>query len=273
MTQNRQEFPGVARILWVMEQLRHPVTGCPWDNAQSFETIVPYTIEEAYEVADAIVSGDLNDVKDELGDLLFQVVFYAQLGKEQDAFDFDAIAAQVADKLIRRHPHVFADATIHTEAELNANWEAIKQQEREQQGKADDKSILANIPAGMAPMKKAVKLQKRCTKVGFDWPDKAQVAAKIHEEINEVLEAVELGEQTHIEEEIGDLLFAVLNLARHTSTDPEVALIKANQKFERRFRAVERKANAGIGLLHMDLDAMETLWQEVKHHEASAEKV
>lgn len=267
MTNENQQFPGVERILSVMEQLRHPIKGCPWDREQTFETIVPYTIEEAYEVADAIVRGDLNDIKDELGDLLFQVVFYAQLGQEQQAFDFDAIADQVAEKLIRRHPHVFADGHIDTEEELNNNWEAIKRQERQAKGQEEDPSILANIPAGMAPMKRAVKLQKRCAKLGFDWPDKAQVVDKIHEEIVEVMEAVDAQQQTNIESEIGDLMFAVLNLARHCKVDPDVALIKASQKFEKRFRRVEEMAEKEAGLQKMSLVKMEALWQLAKQSE------
>ena len=266
MNQTIANFPGVARILWVMEQLRHPDTGCPWDKQQTFETIIPYTIEEAYEVADAILNGDLDNVKDELGDLLFQVVFYARLGEEQQAFNFDQIADQVAEKLIRRHPHVFADADFKTEAELNANWDAVKQQERENKNVAMDSSILANIPAGMAPMKKAVKLQKRCAKVGFDWPDKQQVSAKIEEEIAEVLEAAADNDKSAMQEEVGDLLFAALNLARHCDVDPDLALMQANKKFEARFRKVEQLAAQQQGLEHMSLDAMESLWQAVKNN-------
>ena len=268
MTPHNQAFPGVARILWVMEQLRDPINGCPWDKEQTFETIIPYTIEEAYEVADAIVQGDLADVKDELGDLLFQVVFYARLGEEQQAFDFDAIADQVADKLIRRHPHVFGDATFHTEAELSKNWESIKQQERKAKGQSQDQSILANISSGLPPMKRAVKLQKRCGKVGFDWPEKRAVAAKIEEEVHEVLEATEHKSQVDVEEEIGDLLFAVLNLARHCQVEPELALIKANNKFEQRFRTLEQLA-APEKAEQLNLAQLEALWQQVKSQEAA----
>lgn len=264
MTKEPRQFPGVERILWVMDQLRHPIDGCPWDKEQTFETIVPYTIEEAYEVADAIARGDLDDIKDELGDLLFQVVFYARLGAEQNAFDFDTIAHQIADKLIRRHPHVFADADIQTEEQLNNNWEAIKRQERLAKGQDEDDSILANIPSGMAPMKRAVKLQKRCAKVGFDWSEKGPVTDKIKEEIVEVLEAVETGQQADIEDEVGDLLFATLNLARHCNVDPDMALIRANQKFERRFRAVEDLANQRSSLKELSLGEMEDLWRSVK---------
>lgn len=261
------QYPGVARILWVMEQLRHPVTGCPWDKQQTFETIVPFTIEEAYEVADAIAEGDMADIKDELGDLLFQVVFYAQLGDEQQAFDFDAIADHVAEKLIRRHPHVFSDTDINNEEELNATWDAIKQQEREAQGKTQDTSVLANIPKGMAPLKRAVKLQKRCAKVGFDWDDKTQVVDKIHEELDEVLEATQQQNVDAITEEVGDLLFATLNLVRHCKVDPEQALLLANRKFEQRFRQVELMANQEAGLEAMSLEELEHLWQQVKKQE------
>ncbi|BDX05539.1 nucleoside triphosphate pyrophosphohydrolase [Planctobacterium marinum] len=266
MSINNQEFPGVARILWVMEQLRHPVSGCPWDKEQTFDSIVPFTIEEAYEVADAIAEGNMADIKDELGDLLFQVVFYAQLGQEQAAFNFDQIAEHVAEKLIRRHPHVFSDSQIKTEEELNANWEAIKQRERQEQGKVEDGSILANIPKGMVPMKRAIKLQKRCAKVGFDWHDKQQVADKIQEEIAEVIEACEQQDSEALSEEVGDLLFATLNLARHCNVDPEHALLKANRKFERRFRQVEELATAQQeqGLQAMSLQELELLWQQVK---------
>lgn len=263
-------FPETAKLLWVMDKLRDPETGCPWDREQNFETIVPYTIEEAYEVADAIMKNDMTEIKDELGDLLFQVVFYAKLGQERAEFDFEAIAKNVAEKLIRRHPHVFADTEINSEDQLNDNWEAIKKQERQAKGKDSDASILANIPSGMAPMKRAVKLQKRCAKVGFDWDYKQQVADKIHEEVDEVLEAHANPGKTHIdvEEEVGDLLFAVLNLARHSKVDPDVALIKANNKFERRFRQVEARADQTGGLKSMSLTQMEALWQAVKKHEA-----
>ncbi len=263
-------FPQLAKLLWVMDCLRDPDTGCPWDKEQSFETIVPYTIEEAYEVADAILHQDMEAIKDELGDLLFQVVFYAHLGKEQAAFDFEAVAGQVADKLIRRHPHVFGDSKIETEQQLNNTWEAIKKKEREDNGKAGDSSILAHIPAGMAPTQKAVKLQKRCAKIGFDWEYKQQVADKIHEEVHEVLEAASSPDkfQIDVEEEIGDLLFAVVNLARHYKVDPDLALMKANNKFERRFRGVEDLAKmSGHQISEMSLDEMEILWREIKSQE------
>lgn len=267
-----KHFPGVDQLLWVMEQLRDPDTGCPWDKEQSFKTIVPYTIEEAYEVADAIEHGDMDDIQDELGDLLFQVVFYAKLGDEQGAFDFDNIAQHVAQKLIRRHPHVFDSASFASEEELNANWEATKKAERQAKGVVEDESILANIPRGMAPAQKAVKLQKRCAKVGFDWDNPNLVADKIHEEVAEVLEAMQNANkgQAEVEEEIGDLMFAVTNLARHCKVNPDQALIAANNKFERRFRAVENAVKASNEALQdQSLEVMEAMWQQVK----KAEKV
>lgn len=262
-----EAYKNTDKLLWVMEQLRDPETGCPWDREQVFETIVPYTIEEAYEVADAIEHGDMDDIKDELGDLLFQVVFYAQLGKEQAAFDFEAIAGAVAEKLIRRHPHVFGDTSIETEEQLNQNWEAIKQQERIDKGKLEDQSILANVPKGMAPLVKAHKLQKKCAKVGFDWTELPPVVDKIKEEIDEVLHEVTQPEpnQEAIKDEVGDLLFAVVNLARHVNVDAEAALRQANHKFESRFRKVEQRVlNENKNLVECSLDELEEHWQEAK---------
>lgn len=260
-------FPQVARLLEVMNALRDPLTGCPWDRQQTFESIVPFTIEEAYEVADAIEHGDMQNIQDELGDLLFQVVFYAQLGKEQQIFDFEAIARTVADKLIRRHPHVFAAGSLKEEAQLNAQWESIKQQERAEKGCDDDSSILANTPAGMAPLMRALKLQKKCARVGFDWPEVAPVVAKVREEIDEVMAEVERPsvDQNAIEEEIGDLLFAVVNLSRHLKVEAETALRKANKKFEGRFRQLESTLKQqDIKLEQANLEQMEQIWQQVK---------
>ena len=260
-------FPNTEKLLWVMEQLRDPKDGCPWDRQQTFETIVPYTIEEAYEVADAIENGSMDDVKDELGDLLFQVVFYAQMGKEQGEFDFEAVAGAVAEKLIRRHPHVFADVHVEDDDTLHARWEASKAQERKDKGQDEDNSILAHVPRGMAPLKRAHKLQKKCSKVGFDWTELPPVVDKIKEEIDEVMEEVEqgAGDKTAIEEEIGDLLFAVVNLARHLEVDADTALRKANVKFEHRFRALENIVlQEGKTLGDSSLEEMEAIWQRVK---------
>ncbi|WP_416307749.1 nucleoside triphosphate pyrophosphohydrolase [Neptunicella sp. SCSIO 80796] len=262
-----QQFPNLQKLLEVMQRLRDPEDGCPWDRKQSFQSIVPFTIEEAYEVADAIEHGSMEDIKDELGDLLFQVVFYAQLGQEQNEFDFEAVAGAIVDKLIRRHPHVFADAEIDCEAQLNRHWDKIKQQERLSQGKASDNSVLANIPAGMAPLMRANKIQKRCAKVGFDWPELAPVVDKIHEEIDEVMQEVNQPkmDQQAVEEEMGDLLFAVVNLSRHLKVEPETALRKANHKFEQRFRAVEQHfIQRDLAIEQATLDEMEDVWQRVK---------
>lgn len=260
-------FPHTERLLWVMEQLRDPDTGCPWDKQQTFETIVPFTIEEAYEVADAIENGTMEEVKDELGDLLFQVVFYAQMGQEQGEFDFEAIAEAVTEKLIRRHPHVFADVRVEDEEALNANWEQSKAQERKEKGYDQDTSILAHVPVGMAPLKRAHKLQKKCAKVGFDWAELPPVVDKIKEEIDEVMTEVAKPsrEQQAVEEEIGDLLFAVVNLSRHLNVDADTALRKANVKFEQRFRALEQQIEQqGKSLTDSTLDEMEAVWQAVK---------
>jgi ATP diphosphatase len=262
-------FPKVAKLLKVMEQLRDPEAGCPWDKKQTFLSIVPHTIEEAYEVADAIEHGDMHDIKDELGDLLFQVVFYAQLGKEQSEFDFEAIAATITDKLIRRHPHVFGSSQSKTDEHLNTQWEQIKTEERAANGKVQDSSILANIPPGMAPLTRAQKLQKKCAKVGFDWPEVAPVLDKIQEEIVEVMDEVNVRQPNEqaIEEEIGDLLFAVVNLSRHLNVDAETALRKANKKFEGRFRKVESVfAERKIELSDATLDEMEEVWQKIKQY-------
>ena len=264
------EFKNVAKLLRVMEQLRDPQTGCPWDKQQTFDTIVPFTIEEAYEVADAIEHGNMTDIKDELGDLLFQVVFYAQLGREQNEFDFEAIAGTVAEKLIRRHPHVFSDANVNSTQEVKLNWEAIKRQEREAKGQVEDQSVLANIPKGMAPIPRAHKIQKRCAKVGFDWPELTPVVDKIQEEIEEVLEEAGREHVDHeaLTSEVGDLMFAVVNLARHLNVDAEAALRATNNKFEKRFRAVETHFQQGGGSLQeASLEEMEAVWQKVKSND------
>lgn len=280
MQKNHTKTAQLSRLLDIMQQLRHPETGCPWDQKQSFESIVAHTIEETYEVADAIFSGDMADIKDELGDLLFQVVFYAQLAKEQGDFDFEDIAQAINNKLVRRHPHVF-DANTgnalgkdfnkkpnNTEDALNNQWEQIKAQERINKNQNSDTSTLANIPKGMTPLLRAQKIQKKCAKVGFDWTELPPVVDKIHEEIAEVLAEVNVAtpDQIAVEEEIGDLLFAVVNLARHTSVNAETALIKANRKFEKRFRQVEKIIEKqGLNIQSADLQQMEAAWQQVKN--------
>lgn len=265
--QSDQSYPQVARLLSIMQQLRDPEGGCPWDLQQNFASIVPYTIEEAYEVADAIEQGDMKEVQDELGDLLFQVVFYAQLGKEQGDFDFEAIAKSISDKLVRRHPHVFGEQNSRDAGQVKQQWEQIKQQERRDKGQDNDTSILAHIPAGLAPLVKAEKLQKRCAKVGFDWPEVSQVVDKIHEEIDEVQQelAQAVLNRPAVQEEVGDLLFAVVNLARHLNVNPEQALRQANNKFEQRFRGVEQiLRQQALPVEQASLEQMEAAWQQVK---------
>lgn len=267
MNHNYAEFPQIARLLNIMAKLRDPNDGCPWDKKQNFQTIVPYTIEEVYEVADAIEQGDFNEVKGELGDLLFQIVFYAQLGKEQELFDFEAIAETISDKLERRHPHVFAGHVFASEQEQALHWEQIKNQERLSNGAAKDTSVLANIPSAMTPLIRAQKLQKACASVGFDWVSLPPVVEKIEEEIQEVLEEAEKSprDQQATEEEIGDLLFAVINLSRHLNVDAETALRKANRKFEKRFRKVENKLlEQGTEVNEASLEKMEQIWQQIK---------
>jgi ATP diphosphatase len=271
--QQRQQFidlsqsAPVTALVTIMQQLRDPQSGCPWDIEQTMQTIIPHTIEETYEVADAIYSGDPQHIKEELGDLLFQVVFYAQLGQEQGWFDFDDVAQGMCDKLIRRHPHVFTDQSQLTAQQVAAQWDVIKQAE-----KADlpiPTSILANIPAGMTPLMQAHKIQKTCAKVGFDWSDIAPVANKVKEELAEVQDAIATGDQAHVQEEIGDLLFAVVNLARHAGVKSEVALQQANRKFSTRFMQVEALVAADQHEMQtLDLDSLEAYWQQVKHAES-----
>ena len=249
-----------------MAQLRDPETGCPWDREQDFASIAPYTIEEAYEVADAIQRGSMDELKDELGDLLLQVVFHARMADEQSAFDFDDVVAAICDKMVRRHPHVFAqegggraevaDAAAQTEA-----WEHAKAQEREAGGA---QSLLDGVPRGMAELQRAVKLQKRAARVGFDWSSPEPVMEKFTEEALEMLEAMQSGNLEAMEDELGDLLFVVTNLARQLKIDPARALRRANAKFELRFRAVEKEAGSQEALESMPLDEMEKLWQQTK---------
>ena len=267
MPQEHNNHSELSRLLNIMQQLRDPETGCPWDQKQDFASIVPHTIEETFEVAEAILSGNMADIKDELGDLLFQIVFYAQLAKEQGSFEFEDIAQAISDKLVRRHPHVFQTSEAKTDDQLNLQWEQIKQQERDMAGKPADKSALANIPKGMTPLLRAQKIQKSCAKVGFDWTELPPVVDKVHEEIEEVLAEVNAStpNQQAVEEEIGDLLFAVVNLARHTSVNAETALIKANQKFEKRFRQVELIIDKqGLSMETASLEQMEAAWQKIK---------
>jgi ATP diphosphatase len=245
-----------------MAKLRDPQSGCPWDLEQDFSTIAPHTIEEAYEVADAIERRDWSELRGELGDLLFQVVFYTQLGKEQDLFSFDDVAGGIADKLVRRHPHVFGDVEEREVSGVRGRWEDIKEQERADH---DDQSALAAVARALPALKRAQKLGKRAARVGFDWPDRQGVREKIDEELEELEQATAAGDAVAIEEELGDLLFAVVNLARHLDVDAEHALTGANGKFERRFRAMEAAIGAdGQEIRALDLDILERRWVEAK---------
>jgi len=263
-----------SALLAIMARLRDPDGGCPWDVAQTFATVAPYTIEEAYEVAEAIDRGDLSALKDELGDLLLQVVFHARMAEEQGAFAFADVVAAICEKMVRRHPHVFAGATVaDAEAQTRA-WEAHKQQER--QAIDPDRSALAGIARGMPEWQRAIKLQKRAARVGFDWPGPDPVIAKLHEEIEEVrveFEAVANAPgdpeiHARLEDEIGDLLFVAANLARHGKVDPGTALRRANAKFERRFRAMETMAQAeNVALENLPLHTQDVYWNRAKQLE------
>jgi len=255
----------MLQLLEIMQRLRDPENGCPWDVQQDFSTIAPYTIEEAYEVADAIARNDMTDLRDELGDLLFQVVFHAQMASEQDSFDFDAVHQAICDKMLRRHPHVFADLEIRDAAHQKHLWEDYKTKERQQKG---EHSLMDGIPAGMAELQRAVKLQKRARKVGFDWSSAQDVVTKIDEELSELRLAMSVGNHDAMEDELGDLLFTAVNLARQLEIDPGSALRRSNAKFEQRFRAMEAAAGGHAALDPMSLAEMETLWQKVKkNHE------
>nr|WP_082394320.1 nucleoside triphosphate pyrophosphohydrolase [Stenotrophomonas acidaminiphila] len=267
--------PGdIGTLLRIMARLRDPHGGCPWDLQQDFSSIAPYTIEEAYEVADAIDRNDLADLKDELGDLLLQVVFHAQMASEQGAFAFADVVAAISGKMLRRHPHVFGDAQADDAGQVVANWEQIKQRERADAGDTDG-SALAGIARGLPEWQRALKLQKRAARTGFDWPDVAPVLDKLREEVDEVQaefeSAAHPGSHARLEDEIGDLLFVCANLARHARVDPGSALRRANLKFERRFRAMEALAAArGQAMSALDLEQQEALWQAVKRGEQGA---
>ena len=311
---NKAKLSEMQRLLKIMAQLRDPQSGCPWDVKQTMESLTRYTIEEAYEVADAIANGDMHDIKDELGDLLFQVVFYAQIASESRAFSFDDVAKSISDKLVRRHPHVFANAlasegsgdtnenvtverTQLNDSALNAQWDAIKAQEKQlkkqrlkQDSEATENSILDNVPKGMPALMYAQKLQKACAKVGFDWSDAAPVIDKVREEVEEIQQELDFKQraqgalktgvvplnsgvpdnQQAIEEEIGDALFAMVNLARHCKVDADTALRNASNKFANRFKGLERlAAEQGDKLDALTLDEMEALWQQVKQSSSS----
>ncbi len=264
----------LGRLLAIMARLRDPDGGCPWDLEQDFSTIAPYTIEEAYEVADAIDRGDLDDLCDELGDLLLQVVFHARMAEEQGAFAFADVARSINEKMVRRHPHIFADASVDDAAHVLRNWDAIKREERAAKGETDH-SALAGISRGLPEWQRALKLQSRAAKVGFDWSGPLPVLDKAAEELQELRAEFERGDiagnKARLQEELGDLLFVCAKLARQADVDVGSALRGANHKFERRFRAMEGYADAaGERMADLDLQAQEALWQRAKADEAAS---
>lgn len=262
-----EDLRSIDALLTIMASLRDPDGGCPWDLEQNFRTISPYTLEEAYEVADAIERGDLNDLKEELGDLLLQVVFHAQMAEEQGSFAFDDVVEGISSKMVRRHPHVFADGISDTPDGVAATWDEIKQAEKDAKGKKPS-GLLDDVPVVLPALTQAVKLQKRAAKVGFDWPSAAPVLDKIEEEISELRVEVAAEDQDKTEEEFGDLLFVLSNYARHLQVDPDAALRRANQKFRNRFSMMEQSAGArNIGLADLSLGQLEELWVEAKKQE------
>jgi ATP diphosphatase len=264
----------IADLRYLMSRLRDPHTGCPWDIKQTYQTITPHTIEEVYEVVDAIERGDIAHLSEELGDLLFQIIFYSQLGDEDKQFDFDTVVSSITAKLLRRHPHVFPDGTLQSvrdshsvasEAEIKSNWEAIKKQERSAVGSA---GTLDDIPLALPALSRAFKLQKRAATRGFDWPEVSGVLDKVKEEIAELEQEIALGNTQAMEDEMGDLLFSCVNLARHLAIDPEKSLARASDKFKRRFQTME--ATVGIeSFANLSLEQMEQQWINAKRIESA----
>ncbi|MCO7223889.1 nucleoside triphosphate pyrophosphohydrolase [Pleionea sp. CnH1-48] len=270
MTKLKDNHSSMQSLLDVMTQLRDPESGCPWDLKQSYSTIVPYTIEETYEVADAIEREDFVDLKGELGDLLFQVVFYCQLAKEDQHFEFDDVVEGVCHKLITRHPHVFSDVTYESEEAFHKAWESQKHKEREQKNEASQASMMDDIPKSLPALKASQKMQKRAARAGFDWPDVSGVWEKIDEEIAEIhqeipQDASQSPDKDRLEDEVGDLLFACVNLSRHLGIDAESALARANKKFSQRFRVMEALVdNEDEQLDAMSLQRMDEFWELAK---------
>ena len=260
-----------ARIIDIMAALRDPESGCPWDIKQDFASIAAYTIEEAYEVTDAIERNDMDDLKDELGDLLLQVVFHARMAEEKRLFDFSDVVTAISEKMVRRHPHVFGDVTAETPEAVKQNWEQIKAAEKAAKAapQATD-SLLDDVPVTLPALTRAVKLQKRAARIGFDWQEAEPIFAKLEEEISELREAMSRADAAHIEEEYGDVLFVIANLARHLKLDPETALRKGNAKFTRRFQALEAFARSEKqDISDFTLDEYEVFWQRAKAEEKS----
>lgn len=256
----------LSDLLQLMQQLRDPQSGCPWDRKQTFKSLTAYTIEEAYEVTDAIEREDFADLKSELGDLLFQVIFYCQLAQEKGLFSFDDVVETISEKLVRRHPHVFSGQEFADVAAVNANWEAEKAKERQEKDAAQT-SVLDDIPSSLPALMRAHKIQKRCATVGFDWDSIPPVIDKIHEELDEVMQEISANtvNPVAVEEELGDLLFANVNLVRHLGFNSEKILQAGNRKFEKRFRAVELQVKAsGKDMKSCSLDELEAIWQQVK---------
>lgn len=256
----------IERLIDLMATLRNPDKGCPWDRQQTFTTLTPYTVEEAYEVVDAIERGDIPALKEELGDLLFQVIFHARIAEEQGDFVFADVVQVICDKMESRHPHVFGTERIETAEQQTLAWEAHKQRERAANNVVEPASVLDNVPMALPALSRAAKLGKRAATVGFEWPDVLGALDKAEEEFREARQAIETGtSQADIEDELGDLLFCLVNICRHTKVDPEAALRKTNQKFERRFRHVERRLQEqGHDLSTTPLDVMDRFWDEAK---------
>ncbi|MDX2456669.1 MAG: nucleoside triphosphate pyrophosphohydrolase [Gammaproteobacteria bacterium] len=256
----------IEDLLEIMAQLRKPETGCPWDLQQDFRSIAPYTLEEAYEVVDAIEQGEERALKEELGDLLFQVVYHAQMAHEAGWFDFNAVIAGICEKMVRRHPHVFGDDVIKTAAAQTRAWELHKERERGRQG-----SVLDSVPLALPALTRAAKLQKRASRVGFDWPSIHGVSDKVEEELEELCEEIQSNAGADaLMDEAGDLLFAVVNMVRHAGIDPEAALRQGNRKFSRRFRMVEKLTEAaGMTVAETDLDTLDCYWDQVKELEVT----
>lgn len=264
-----KESYNIADLRYLMKRLRDPKTGCPWDLKQTYQTIASHSVEEVYEVVDAIERNNIEHLSEELGDLLFQIIFYSQLGEEEGQFDFDAVVSNITEKLLRRHPHVFPDGSLDSirtddqaasEKEIKRNWERIKQQERNERG---ERGILEDIPRALPALMRAAKLQKRAAGVGFDWTETAAVLEKLKEEITELETEIASANAQGIDDELGDVLFSCVNLARHLQVDPEKALARSNDKFKRRFDAMEALASVD-DFSQLTVEEMETLWSKVK---------
>jgi len=258
----------INQLLEVMRRLRDPRSGCPWDQEQTYRSLVPHTLEEAYEVADAIEQGDLQHLPDELGDLLFQVVFYSQIAHEEGRFDFESVARGISDKLVRRHPHVFADVAINSAEEQTRAWEEHKRQERDNKAVNGQAGTLEGVSLALPALVRAAKLQRRAARVGFDWPDVDGVVAKVREELAELESELQANAAPErLADELGDLLFSCVNLARHLNVEPEAALRTANLKFEQRFRYIEEQLNATGGIEQASPQEMDAAWETAKQQE------